>query len=137
MTNCRLSILFLTALISNLAFSNWTVLAEGRSSVYRGSWTSQSTGHTGPMRVRISPKGGGQFDARFTGRFALVIPFTYRATLTTVGCDHCGNTELASHKQLGPIFGAYNMSASMTAGTFAGGFQAAGDQGQISMRRIR
>ena len=110
--------------------------AAGPSQVYRGSWTSQSTGHTGPMRVRMTPRADGRYDARFTGRFALIIPFTYRVELTPVCCGG-GVQTLAVHKRLGPLLGSYDMSAQMTPAGLWGQFQAAGDTGNISMRRVR
>ncbi|MGN6135294.1 MAG: hypothetical protein ACTHOU_12395 [Aureliella sp.] len=126
------------ALLPLLCLSMLLVPAEaaGRSQVFRGSWKSQSTGHTGPMRVRITPRGDGRYDARFTGRFAVIIPFTYRVELTATCCSG-GVQSLAAHKRLGPVLGSYDMSAQMTPSGLWGNFQAAGDTGTVSMRRVR
>lgn len=104
--------------------------------VYRGTWHSQSTGHTGPMRVRLTQNAAGAYDARFSGRFALIIPFTYRVQLTPICCAG-GVQTLAAHKRLGPLMGSYDMSAQMTPSGMWGQFQAAGDTGTVSMRRVR
>jgi hypothetical protein len=113
-----------------------SAFAQNPTGVWRGKWTSQTTGHQGPMRVRITPQSDGNYNARFTGRFALVIPFTYRATMTPVDCDDCGMT-LVSHKQLGPILGSYSMTARVTGNQLHAGFSAAKDTGTFSMTRRR
>lgn len=130
----RLMTLF--SLIAILGVGTWA-RADGPTRVYRGTWNSQSTGHSGPMRVRVTDRGNGQYDARFSGRFALVIPFTYSVSLSSTGCDECGGQGLVAHKRLGPILGSYDMSASMTASGLSGGFRAAGDTGTVSMHRVR
>ena len=111
-------------------------LATDPSGVWRGEWRSGSTGHRGPMRVAIQPDGNGAYQARFSGRFALVIPFAYRATLTP-SIDASGNRVLTSSKKLGPLLGSYNMQTWVSGSQLHGSFQAAGDNGTISMQRIR
>jgi hypothetical protein len=107
-----------------------------RATVYRGTWSSSSTGHTGPMRARVTPRADGNYDARFTGRFLLVIPFTYRVQLSTVGCSPSGPV-LSAHKQLGPLLGSYDMTTHLSPRSMTGSFQAAGDSGSIQLRRVR
>lgn len=108
----------------------------GDSQVYRGTWQSESSGHRGPMRARVTPRTDGNYDARFSGRFLLVIPFTYKVTLTNQGCTECGHV-LSANRPLGPLLGSYQMTATMNAAALNGSFSAAGDTGQISMRRVR
>jgi hypothetical protein len=86
------------------------------------------------MRARVVQHDNGQVDARFTGRFAAVIPFTYKVTMTPVQCDNCGMT-LVANKKLGPLLGSYQMTARMQGGAFAANFQAAGDQGTFYLTR--
>ncbi len=88
------------------------------------------------MRVRLTPRTDGQVDARFSGRFLLVLPFTYRTQLSNNG-DFGDGRSLSARKQLGPLLGSYEMSAIQTAGGFNGQFRAAGDTGVISMKRVR
>lgn len=111
-------------------------LRAGGPSVYRGTWYSQSTGHQGPMRVKITPRADGNYDARFSGRFLLVVPFTYKVQLNNQGCTECGQS-LGAHRQLGRLLGSYEMSAVVNVSTLNGSFSAAGDTGQISMQRVR
>lgn len=103
--------------------------------VWRGQWRSQSTGHQGPMRVVITPTNQGTYQARFTGRFAAVIPFAYRAELIPM-TKQDGSTVLTSTKKLGPILGSYQMQTQVTGNTLSGQFQAAGDRGSIHMQRV-
>ncbi len=108
---------------------------EGRS-VWKGRWNSATTGHSGPMRVSIQPRPDGQLDARFVGRFAVVIPFTYKATLTPVECNDCGMVVTAT-KKLGPVLGAYQMTGTLDAAQFQANFQAGKDSGSFHMQRVR
>jgi hypothetical protein len=103
---------------------------------WKGRWQSESTGHSGPMNVSITPTAKGTYQARFTGRFALVIPFAYRAELVPQTTSE-GQTVLSSSKKLGPILGSYQMQTQVTGDSLSGGFQAAGDRGSIKMRRVR
>ena len=127
----------LIACIGSLGLlSGADAFATDPSGVWRGEWRSGSTGHRGPMRVAIRPDGNGAYQARFSGRFALVIPFAYRATLTP-SLDTNGNSILTSSKQLGPLLGSYNMQTRVSGSQFYGSFQAAGDNGTVSMQRVR
>ena len=88
------------------------------------------------MRVVITPSNRGTYQARFTGRFAAIIPFAYRAELVPVQSSD-GTTRLTSSKKLGPILGDYQMQTQVVGSTLSGGFQAAGDRGSIQMQRVR
>jgi hypothetical protein len=88
------------------------------------------------MNVSIRPTSNGNYPARFTGRFALVIPFAYRAELVPQTTSQ-GQTVLTSSKKLGPILGSYQMNTQIIGDSLSGGFQAAGDRGTITMRRVR
>ncbi len=108
----------------------------GSPQVYRGKWRSQSTGHEGPMRVKVTPRVDGNYDARFSGRFLVVIPFTYKTQLNNQGWSESGQ-HVGAYRQLGPVLGSYQMSAIMNGSSLSGSFSAAGDTGQISMQRVR
>jgi len=110
--------------------------AQDATGVYRGEWRSGSNGHHGPMRAVIQPRTDGTYQARFSGRFALVIPFTYKVTLQPTQ-DGNGNTVLKAEKPLGPILGSYRMTAETNQEGLYGNFQAAGDNGSIQMKRVR
>lgn len=111
-------------------------LAQDPTGVWKGRWQSETTGHSGPMRARVTPRSDGSYDARFVGRFALVIPFMYKTTLTPIACDDCGTTVYAQ-KKLGPIMGSYQMMGNFGGSQFRAGFQAGKDSGTMNMSRIR
>jgi hypothetical protein len=87
------------------------------------------------MRVMISPTSRGTYQARFTGRFAAVIPFAYRAELVPQSTSD-GRTILTSSKKLGPILGSYQMQTEINGNVLSGDFQAAGDRGSIMMQKV-
>ena len=105
------------------------------SGVWRGEWRSGKNGHHGPMRVVIQPRSDGSYQARFSGRFALIVPFAYRTTLQP-GFDSLGNQVLTANKPL-PLLGSYQMTAQRVGNELNGSFQAAGDNGSIHMQRVR
>jgi len=111
-------------------------LGENPVGVWRGKWSSGSTGHQGPMRVAIRPGANGTYQATFTGRFAVIIPFAYRATMVPTA-DAYGNLRLSSSKKLGPMMGNYTMSTAVIGNQLQGSFSAAGDRGTIRMNRDR
>ena len=131
---CRVSLFLGVALVSS--FSIGSLRAESPVGVWKGEWRSVSTGHRGPMRANVKQKSDGSFQARFVGRFALVIPFAYRSDLHP-SWDQDGNPILTANKPLGPILGSYQMQAQVVENRFQGNFQAAGDNGSIQMQRVR
>jgi hypothetical protein len=127
-----LATLFLT--VSNfLTASNAD--ASDPTGRWKGEWTSQSTGHRGPMRANIRQSQDGTYQARFSGRFAVVIPFTYKVQLHP-RYDEFGNVHLSASKPLGPLLGSYSMHAISSGSTLQGSFNAAKDVGAIKMNRI-
>jgi hypothetical protein len=121
-----------------LSFVAFAIPAFGSDprGVWRGEWTSNSTGHRGPMRVAIRQRSDGMYQARFTGRFFVVIPFTYGVTMVP-SRDAMGNTTLSASKRLGLGLGSYTMQTAIQGNRLQGSFRAAGDRGTVSMRRIR
>ncbi len=89
------------------------------------------------MRAVVKENGKGSYDVRFTGRFAVIIPFTYKATLVPQYHPQSGTVQYHSSKYLGPILGSYTMNAAVDEPQFVGRFQAAGDTGSVRMQRVR
>lgn len=106
-------------------------VAQSPAGRWRGEWTSQTTGHRGPMRANVRPNGDGSYSARFSGRFFVVLPFTYRVDLKPTGWGG-----YAAEKKLGPILGSYNMQTQFGSGNMTGSFQAAKDIGAVNMNRV-
>ena len=123
-------------LVAIFLFSSSQSFAQSPTGVYRGEWRSDANAHHGPMRAVVQPTSDGNYQARFSGRFALVIPFTYKVTLQN-SVDAYGNSYLTAEKPLGRILGSYRMTAQADANGLNGNFQAAGDNGSIRMNRIR
>ena len=98
---------------------------------WRGGWSSQSTGHKGPLRARIRPIDSNTYRAVFAGRFAGVVPFIYPAKLERVpGSCHC----YTSSQRL-PLLGTYRMTATVSSQRFYATFGSKKDAGTFDMRR--
>ncbi len=127
--------LFLAAVtVALMLLTSPTAEAAEPTGRWKGRWSSGSTGHSGPMRARVTPNSDGSYSARFVGRFFGVIPFAYRAELQPV--QTWAGTSYVVNKKLGPILGSYRMNAITPGNTFSANFSAAGDSGQIQMRRL-
>lgn len=112
------------------------VQASDPVGVWRGEWTSGSTGHRGPMRVVVRPKSDGSYQARFTGRFLVVVPFAYKVDMHRSHDSH-GHVQYVASKKLGPLLGSYTMNTMVSGSQWMGSFQAAGDRGNIRLHRVR
>ena len=60
------------------------LLAASPTGKWRGSWNSNTTGHSGPLKARVRKVDHDTYRALFVGRFAGVIPFAYPARLDRV-----------------------------------------------------
>jgi hypothetical protein len=100
---------------------------------WKGRWVSGINGHSGPMRARISPTGSGSYKAVFAGRFALVVPFVYRAEMQPV--HSWDGVNYVVEKKLG-FLGTYRMQAKTDYGQMDANWSAVGDSGQIHMQRV-
>ena len=110
--------------------------AQDLSGVWRGRWTADATSrlpeHGGALRMRLTPTGPGTYDGRFSGRFAVVIPYFYRAEV-----QQCGS-QITSSKRLGPM-GSYTMqlSPSTHSRSLTGRWNAGKHRGSIRVARVR
>ena len=67
----------LRAVFVLLLFASVTAAQPPAAGQWSGQWITDTNGHHGPLRANVTPAGDG-YDVRFSGRFAKVIPFTYR-----------------------------------------------------------
>lgn len=105
--------------------------AASPSGSWRGSWSSETTGHRGPLKARVRETGNGNYRAVFVGRFAGVVPFIYPASLTRVpGTCNC----YRSSQRL-PLMGTYQMTASITGNRFYATFSSRKDRGVFDLKR--
>ncbi len=109
------------------------LLADDPSGRWKGSWISGSNGHHGPMRAKITPNGSGSYNAIFAGRFAVVVPFVYRAEMKPV--QTWDGTAYAIEKKLG-LLGTYRMNSIVQGGHLNANWSAVGDHGQVQMHRV-
>ncbi len=100
---------------------------------WKGRWTSGTTGHSGPMRARITASENGTYKAVFAGRFAGVIPFVYRADMIPV--QTWDGTAFVTEKKL-PLLGSYRMQSIVPGNSLHANWSAVGDTGQVHMQRI-
>lgn len=119
----------LTAIFAFALFS--VCAADSPVGTWKGRWSSATTGHSGPLRARIWADGTGGYQARFSGRFALVVPFTYKANLVP---DGYGN--LVSSRRM-PIVGTYRTSAQVFGNQFRASYSGGRERGQFRMSRRR
>ncbi len=103
------------------------------SGVWRGYWHSDPTGHRGPINAKIRQVSPDRYDALFYGRFFVVIPFAYRATLTRVP----GTADLFHSSKQMPIVGNYQTTARIRDGRFDANFSSGKDTGVFRMTRRR
>ncbi len=100
---------------------------------WKGRWSSGSSGHSGPMRARITPSENGTYKAVFAGRFVGVIPFLYRAEIVPV--QTWDGVTYTTDKKL-PLLGSYRMQTAVTENFLKANWSAVGDTGQVQMRRL-
>ena len=108
--------------------------ADDLSGRWRGTWNDAKSGHTGPLRAAVRPTRDGDYRARFTGRFAGVVPFWFGAKLHVVGETEDGRTMMQGAKNLGP-FGSFRYSAVSDGRTFEADYSARRWYGRFRMAR--
>lgn len=105
--------------------------AEEPAGRWVGRWTTykeNGRGHQGTLRANLRPNGDGTYQATFAGRFAVVLPYFYRATVTQQG------DTLYSTKRLGPL-GNYQMELEHAPGSLSGGWSMGSESGGILLYR--
>lgn len=112
--------------------SSESVCCDDVSGVWRGRWCSHPTGHRGPVNATIRRINPDCYEATFHGRFFVLIPFVYRATLHRVP-----GTDLFHSTKRMPIVGTYQMTAQISGGHFEANFTSGKDSGIFRMTRVR
>lgn len=106
--------------------------ADPYSGRWVGQWRSDANGHRGPLRATLTPTATG-YDARFAGRFALVVPFFYRTHLDVVGTS--GDTLFLAAERRVPLFGTFHTDAVVTPWGFDATFRSGNDSGRFTLTR--
>ena len=115
-----------------LLFASVASAQPPAAGTWSGQWITDTNGHHGPLRANVTPAGDG-YDVRFSGRFAKVIPFTYRQHLTATGTD--GETVFLSADRRLPLFGTFHMDATATGTAFDARFTTGKENGRFLLRR--
>ncbi len=106
--------------------------ADDPTGRWKGRWTSGTTGHSGPMRARVTPTEQGTYKALFAGRFAVLYPsFTER-----IGSVPSWDGPVYVTEKKLPLLGTYRMQSIVPGNSFNANWSAVGDTGQVQMQRI-
>lgn len=122
-----------------LFVSTATVLAQSSNLLtgqWHGTWQSDRSGHSGPLNARMIPRQDGSVRVIYTGRFAKIIPFRYGVTFRPVTVSPNLAT-LQGQSRLGPIFGTFDYSATVTPTLFDARYSARKDFGRFVLHRNR
>lgn len=106
--------------------------ADPYSGRWVGQWSSDANGHRGPLRATLTPTTTG-YDARFAGRFAVVVPFVYRTHLDVVGSS--GESVFLAAERRIPMFGSFRTDAVVTPWGFDATFRSGRDSGRFTLTR--
>jgi hypothetical protein len=109
--------------------------ATDLSGHWRGHWSSDSTGHKGPLRCTLTRLDESSYQADFSGRFFKLIPFRYSVVLTITSDD--GHTvQLTGSHDLGRRFGTFTYVAEATCDEFVANYSSCKDCGQFVLSRL-
>lgn len=100
---------------------------------FRGTWSSETHGNSGPMRAFVRPRADGEYRVMFVGRFLKVVPFAYPAKLSVVGTTADG-VMLSGSRRLGP-FGTFTMTGTLTPNALDAEFHAKSEHGRFTLTR--
>jgi hypothetical protein len=121
-------------LVGVLLMAMWcpaSAVAQEPTGRWAGRWTTyqpNGRGHQGTIRANLRPNGDGSYQGTFSGRFFVVIPYFYRATVVQDG------DMLYSTKQLGPL-GNYQMQMLHSPGSLTGSWTTGDQSGGIMLYR--
>ena len=101
---------------------------------WSGSWLSCKNGHNGKLRASFCRINDTQVQAMFTGSFAKILPFRYKAVLDIVH-EEDGVIQLRGSQRLGPIMGTFCYEATITGDQFKATYSSKRDCGQWNMKR--
>jgi hypothetical protein len=120
------------ALVFALLLPSVALAGDPYTGRWVGQWSSDANGHHGPLRATLIPSATG-YDARFTGRFALVVPFVYRTRLDVVGTS--GEAVFLAAERRIPLFGTFRTDAVVTPWGFDAAFRSGRDSGRFTLTR--
>jgi hypothetical protein len=111
--------------------SNGCIDVSGRWTC--GTWRSFCTGHHGRLKGVLVRNCNGDYDCRFSGTFAKIVPFLYRVTLNVVECRD-GVVYFRGSKRL-PLLGTFCYHGHATCCSFQFNYTTKKDRGVFQMSR--
>ena len=101
---------------------------------WSGSWRSEISEHTGPLKAKFEVLDDSKVQARFTGRFFKFIPFRFNVTLEVVDIKD-GVATLKGREDLGRTLGTYTYNATYSKGKFVAKYTTEKDKGVFEVSR--
>ena len=129
--------LLLLSVIAVMVLSPIQLQAEDKldlSGKWSGSWRSEISDHTGPLKAKFTVLKNSKVQARFSGRFFKIIPFHFNVTLEIVE-DKDGVVTLKGKEDLGRTLGTYTYNATYSKGKFVAKYVTEKDKGVFEVRR--
>ena len=104
------------------------------SGKWSGSWRSEISDHTGPLKAKFEVLDDSKVQARFSGRFFKVIPFRFNVLLEIVETKD-GVVTLKGKEDLGRTLGTYTYNATYSKGKFVAKYSTDKDKGVFEVSR--
>ena len=125
------------SVIAVLVLSPIQLQAEDKldlSGKWSGSWRSEISDHTGPLKAKFTVLENSKVQARFSGRVFKIIPFRFNVTLEIVE-DKDGVVTLKGKEDLGRTLGTYTYNATYSKGKFVAKYVTEKDKGVFEVNR--
>ena len=104
------------------------------SGKWNGTWRSDISDHTGPLKAKFTVLEDAKVQARFSGRFFKIIPFHFNVTLDIVKNED-GVVTLKGKENLGRTLGTYTYNATYTNDKFVANYSTEKDKGVFEVSR--
>ncbi|MCS5630767.1 MAG: hypothetical protein NZ744_08045 [Pirellulaceae bacterium] len=104
------------------------------SGKWNGTWRSEISDHTGPLKAKFTVLEDSKVQARFNGRFFKLIPFHFNVTLEIVKNED-GVVTLKGKENLGRTLGTYTYNATYSSGKFVAKYSTEKDKGVFEVSR--
>jgi hypothetical protein len=135
-TKIRIALWSLSAVVVLVLSSSQLQAAEklDLSGKWSGSWRSEISDHTGPLKAKFEVLDDSKVQARFSGRFFKFIPFRFNVLLEIVETKD-GVVILKGKEDLGRTLGTYTYNATYSKGKFVAKYSTDKDKGVFEVSR--
>lgn len=127
--------LLATYIISAQGFTQEKETIPNLSGNWTGSWSSDGSGHKGPIKAIFKSLGNDAYEVAFSGRFLKVIPFRYKVHLSVTGKDGDKLILTGNQKLLG--FGVFEYNALADDLSFTANYSSKKDDGRFELYRSK